>query len=99
MAAVGAGGREASDLVIHRIALQNMHRQTRRFFLPSTATLSLGGQSCPFFCQGLSKELSCCDSWGEGQGRGDYDDYNTRKATDSQIAIEFDVRGISVSAN
>ena len=85
--------------VIHRIALQNMHRQTRRFFLPSTATLPLGGQSCPFFCQGLRQELNCCDSWGEGQGRGDYDDNNTRKATDSQIAIEFDVRGIIVSAN
>jgi len=97
-AAVGAGGREASTLVLHRIALRILHMQTRRFFLPSTATLP-SGQSCPAFCRGLSKEPTCCDTWGGGQGRGEDDDNDTREATDGQSAIEFAVRGSSVSAN
>jgi len=97
-AAVGTGGREASNLVLHRIALRILHMQTRRFFLPSTATLP-SGQSCPAFCRGLSKEPTCCDTWGGGQGRGEDDDNGTREATDSQSAIEFAVRGSSVSSN
>ena len=96
---MGAGGHEASDFVLHRIALRKIHRQTRRFFLPSTATLSLSGQSCPVICRGLCEEPNCCDTWEGGQGRGEDEDNNTRKATDNQSAIEFDVRESSVSAN
>jgi len=96
---VGAGGREESDFVLYRIALRKIHRQTRRFFLPSTATLPLSGQSCHVFCRGLSKEPHRRDTWGGGQGRGEEEDNSTREATDSHSAIEFDVPGSSVSAH
>jgi len=98
-AEVGAGGCEASDLVLPRTVLPKTRRQTLRFLLPSTATLPLNGQSCPVFCRGLSKEPNCCGTWGEGQGRGEGEDNNTREATDSQSALEFDVQGSRVSAN
>ena len=57
------------------------------------------GQSCPVCCRGLRKEPNCCDTWGGGHGHGEDKDNNTREATDSQSAIECDVRGSSVSAN
>jgi len=98
-AAAGAGGREASYFVFHRIALRKIHRQTRRFFLPSLATLRVSEQSFPVFCRSLSKEPNCCDTWGGGHGRGEDEDNNTREATESESAIDFDVRGSSISAN
>jgi len=69
MAAVGAGGREVSEFVLHRIALRKMDRKTRRFPLPSTATLPLSGQSFGVLFRGLSNQPNCCDTWGEGAGR------------------------------
>ena len=98
-AAVEAGGREASDFILHRIALRKIHRQTGRFFLPSTATLPLSGQSCPVFCRSLNQDSNCCDTRGGGQGRGKDEDNHTRETTDSQSAIDFYVRGWGVSAD
>jgi len=95
----GGGRREASDFIFHRTALRNIHRQTRRLLLPSTATCPRSGQSCPVISRALSKELICSGTCGGGQRRGENEGNDMQAAADCQSAIVFYVRGSRVAAS
>jgi len=53
----------------------------------------------PRLLSGLEKGAQLLRHLGGGQGRGKDEDDNTREETDKQSAIEFGVRGSSVSVN
>jgi len=84
-AAAGAGGHEALDFFLHRIALRRIHRQTRCFFFSSTATLPPQWAVFPRLLSGLEQGAQLLRHLGGGTGawrrRGLLNRLSTRTTT------------------